>query len=113
MLPIKLPTVGEAKVRFTLYTSPKFTVYGDLYSNRRLFLHLDLIEDKMTPSLMKEGINAIASIKEAAKEAGIEYLNVLVPEELVKFENIWGFSVVNVYMADGDFTLVHLMQDTN
>lgn len=108
---IKMPKVGESKVRFTLYSSPKFRVFGDLYPGRRLFLHLDWAEPKATPSVIKEMIQAVAKIKIASKATGIEYLNCLVEPVLAKFESILGFQIVNYYI--GDVPLIHMQQRTD
>lgn len=115
-LPINLPKVGDTKLRFTIYKSPRFTVYGDLYSEKRLFLHLKLPIKKMTPSLMKEMISLIARIKTALHNIGYERFYTLVPESLVKFENVFGFHVENAYITqltdEVETTLFLMSQET-
>lgn len=110
---IELPKMGEMKIRFDLYESKNFRVFGDLYSNKRLFLHLDWPNPKMTPSIMKEMINAIAMIKNAAKISEFTHIYCLVTEDLVKFETFWGFFPVDVYITEGQPTYVLMSQGVN
>lgn len=66
----------------------------------------------MTPTIAKEMTKAITLIKNAAKTAGISTLYVLVTDKLVKFESMWGFKVINVYLGPQG-TLVLMSQETN
>jgi len=109
---IEMPSPNEAKVRFTLYSSPRFTVFGDLYSHKRLFLHLDWPHPKMTPSVYKEMVNAVAMMKNAAKKSEIDRLYILVDESLVKFESMLGFKIDNLYMREGQPNMVLMSQET-
>jgi len=109
----KIPKIGESKIRFDLYSCPAFRIFGDLYSDKRLFLHLKFHAPKMTPSIMKEGIKAVAMIKIAAAQDGIKMLDILVPEDLVKFESIFGYEVVNVYVRADESKIIHMAQRTD
>lgn len=105
---IDLPKPTDQMVRFELYRSDNFRVFGDMYAGKRLFLHLDwAVEPKMTKTLYKELLSALASILNSAKEVSIPCIWCLVPENLVKFESLLGFHPANYYLTED-----HLAENT-
>lgn len=97
---IDLPKPGEQMVRFELHRSENLRIFGDMYSGKRLFLHLDWPEPKMTKAAYKEIAGAVATILNSAKQIGMPFVYCLVPEHLVKFESLFGFRVINYFMTD-------------
>lgn len=92
-----LPTKQQKLATFEAYSCPEFAITGVLYTGKRLFLHLDWPARHLTPSVYKKGLLAIAQIKKGAAQAGIPALYVLVPESLVKWEQMYGFHAVQVH----------------
>lgn len=92
-----LPTKQQKIATFEAYSCPDFTITGVLYEENRLFLHLDWPAKHLTPSVYKEGLMAIAKIRHAAHANGIPALYVLVPESLLKWEQMFGFHAIEVY----------------
>lgn len=105
-----IPSPNEPKQCVNLWQDPDFEIRGELYADNRLFLHLTPYFKKLKVSTYKRGLAACAAIKAAAAERGIPFLYTVVPDELVKWEQMLGFSDYATFTKrNGAKGYIHLM----
>lgn len=91
-----MPTTEELrnKVKLTVYECPEFTIDAVIFGGKKMHLHLNWPNKKLTPSLYKKGLRAIMMIRKGCRDNGIEAIYTLVPESLVKWEQMFGFEPI-------------------
>lgn len=91
----EMPTTNEMrnKRKAVLYECPEFRIDGVMFGNK-LHLHADWPNKHLTLSLYKKALLAIKGIRNECKEHNIPALYCLVPESLLKWEQMLGFAAI-------------------
>lgn len=89
----EMPTIADCfeAIKFPLYNCPDFSIQGELFPGNRLHVHAKWDGNHMTPSLYKKALQAILTIRKAASQQGIDTIYTIVPEKLIKWEEMLGF----------------------
>lgn len=97
----EMPTLDDLrdKVSFELFSCKEFAIQGVLFPGNKLHVHSDWPQPRrLTPSLLKKALRAIALIRESCKENGIPAFYCLVPVSLEKWEQILGFHTIDEFI---------------
>lgn len=85
---------------------------GELRSDG-VYVHLDPPLKKMSPDDYRDLLMLFKDAKDYIKGMGFDSVNVFIPEDdkLIKFEAMFGFSIVNFYTDQKGNKYVHMRQE--